>query len=108
MSIEKFAKLETFKGISKKSSDIQQIFLNLKFNKKKPKYNYHSGLVAGMLVRDLTIIKPIIEAKNPVDNEVGTKILEHLLATSKGLVEDFNWNLEDLTNLAYQFFGDDS
>ena len=82
------------------------MFLELKFNKKVPKYNYHSGLVAGMMVRDLTIMKPIIESKKPIDNHIGLIMFEHLGETAKALVEDFNWNLGDLTNLAEQFFGD--
>lgn len=107
MSVEKYTKLETFKGIKKKTNAIEQVFLDLKFNKKKPKYNYYSGLVAGMMVRDLTIMKPIIESKKSIDNHILQIMFEHLSQTAKGLVEDFNWNLFDLTQLAHQFFGEE-
>jgi len=109
MSVDNYSKLETYKRIKKRNTGLEQIFAELKFNKKKPKYNYHSGLVAGMLVNDLTIAKPILENGNKKDLDLIQKIFERLVPKARGLVEDYNWNLDDLNNLAEQFFGyDDS
>jgi len=107
MSIEKFTKLETYKGIKTKSDGIKQIFLELKFNKKAPKYNYHAGLVAGMLIDKLTILRPILESGKKIDADLGQKILSQLIPMAESLVQTYNWNMYDLTNLAEQFFGDD-
>jgi len=107
MSVETSKKLQTYKGIKKVSFDIEKIFLDLKFNKKHPKYNYHSGLVAGMMINDFSILQPIVEGK-VMDKEIGIKMLERVVPKAKSLVEDFNWKLDDLTNLMQQFFGDQS
>ena len=82
MSVEKFSKIETFKGIKKKNEGVQQFFLQLKFNKKRPKYDYHSGLVAGMLVDKLSIAKPIIESGDKINEDM----LKHSLFISKKLL----------------------
>ena len=108
MSIESFKKLETYKGMKKLESNLEKLFVELKYNNKRAKYNYHAGLVAGMLVRDLTIIEPIIKEGEPLDKELGMKIFEQLIPKARSLVEDFNWKLEDLKNLISQFFGDAS
>lgn len=107
MSIETPKKLETFKGIKKKNVGIQQFFIQLKFNKKRPKYDYNSGLVAGMLVDKLSIAKPIIESKDKINEDIAKKMFESIIPMAKTLVESYNWNLPDLTNLAEQFFGDE-
>lgn len=106
MSVEKFTKLETYKGVKKRKAGLEQFFVDLKFNKKKPKYNYHSGLVAGMLVDNLTILRPILEHGGKVDEDLGKKILEKLVPMAESLVTTFNWNMFDLNMLAEQFFGD--
>jgi len=108
MSVENYSKLETYKGIKKRNNGLEKIFAELKFNKKKPKYNYHSGLVAGMLVNDLTIAKPLLESGKKLDEDLLQKMFERIIPKAKGLVEDFNWNMFDLNQLAEQFFGDES
>jgi len=107
MSVEKYSKLETYKGIKNKFEGIEKFFFDLKFNKKNAKYDYHSGLVAGMMIRDLSILQPIIEQKKEIDKDLGAKILEQLMPKAKSLVEDYNWNLLDLENLIHQFFGEE-
>ncbi len=105
MSVEKFTKIETYKGIKKRNDKLENIFVDLKFNKKKPIYNYHAGLVAGMMVEQLTHLKPLMES--PADYEETVKIiLERLVGGAKILVKSYNWKLGDLNNLAFQFFGD--
>lgn len=106
MSIETSKKLETYKGIKKKQEDIEQIFAELKFNKKKPKYNYHSGLIAGMMINNMVLLRPIIESKKP-DQEIVAKIMAQIVPMAKDLVENYNWNMGNLTDLAEQFFGED-
>lgn len=105
MSIEKFTKLEPYKGIQKKSDGLEKIFAELKYNKKKPKYNYHSGLVAGMIINTLTTTRPIIEANKKQDRDLLQHIFENMMPMIQGLVKDYNWNLLDLNNLTEQFFG---
>jgi len=110
MSKVKYPKLQTgirvSTSIQKKQQGLEQVFAKLKFNKKKPKYNYHAGLVAGMLVNQLKYLKPLMESKADY-TDVIPKMLEQLVDGSKILVESYNWNLGDLNNLAEQFFGDD-
>ena len=104
MSVEKSNKLETYKGIKKRSNDLSDYFIDLKYNKKRPKYNYHAGLVAGMMVEQLTHLKPLMESKADYGDTI-TIIVERLVKGAKILVESYNWKLGDLTNLAQQFFG---
>lgn len=99
--------VDTFKGLKKRDTSLENLFAELEFNKKKPKYNYHSGLLAGMLVNDLSILQPILKAGKP-EKDLAVKILERVVPKAQGLVKDFNWNMSDLTNLAEQFFGDES
>ena len=103
MSVEKSNKIETYKGIKKRSGDLSDYFIDLKYNKKVPKYNYHSGLVAGMMVNYLTILEPLIKGKS--DKKIINDIIERIIPMAKSLVETYNWKLGDLTNLAQQFFG---
>lgn len=107
MSVDNCSKLETHKGIKKRNNDLEQLFAELKFNKKKPKYNYHSGLVAGMLVNDLTIIKPLLDSNKKLDQDLLQKMLERVIPKTRGLVEDYNWKLYNLNQLVLQFFGED-
>ena len=109
MSVDKYPKLQTgirvSTSIQKKKQGIQQMFSELKFNKKKPKYNYHSGLVGGMLVNQLKYLKPLVESKQDF-TDIIPNMLESLVDGAKILVESYNWKLEDLNNLAEQFFGE--
>ena len=106
MSVEKYSKLEIYKGITKRTNEIKNIFGELKFNKKKPKYNYWSGFVAGVLVRDLQFLKPLLESKEKFDSESTNIIFESVIDSAKSLVTTYNWNMYDLNQLANQFFGD--
>jgi len=106
MSVEKYTKLETYKGLKKKENGLGNIFAQLKFNKKKPKYNYHSGLVAGMVINTLTTTRPIIEANQKKDQDLLKVIFQNLMPMIEGLVKDYNWKMDDLNNLTQQFFGD--
>lgn len=107
MSVENYTKLETYKGIKKRDNGLENIFAELKFNKKKPKYNYNSGMVAGMMVKTMTWLKPFLESKEKNENPI-QNITEQIIELAKGLVNDYNWNMYDLNQLAYQFFGDES
>jgi len=91
--------------MKKKKQGLEQFFAELKFNKKKPKYHYWSGVIAGMLVRDLTILEPILAANRKIDENLSEKILAQIIPKAKTLVEDYNWNMHDLNQLADQFFG---
>ncbi len=104
MSVETSKKLKLFTGVKKKSSGLEQLFAELKENKKKPKYNYSSGLVAGMLIDKLLILQPILKANKKIDENLSKKILEQIIPLAKALVEDYNWNLEHLVDLQDQFF----
>ena len=106
MSIESYTKIETFKGIEVRNSKLEKLFAQLKFNKKKPKYNYLSGLIAGMMVDKMTMLKPILEAQNKKDIDLIQVLLEGLIPMAKGLVEDYNWNMGNLEDLTDQFFGE--
>ena len=106
MNVDNYTTLETYKGIEKRTSGLGNIFAELKFNQKKPKYNYHSGLLAGMMVNNLVLLRPILKAKG--DQDIIEKILSQIIPMAQDLVSTYNWNLGDLTNLAEQFFGDES
>lgn len=103
MSIDTSTKIRPFSSIKKRNAFIDMFFVELKYNSKKPKYNYHSGLVAGMLVNDLAIIKPILEAGS-IEKDLLKTMLQRLIPKAKGLVEDYNWKCSDLDNLLEQFF----
>ena len=107
MSIENFTKIEPYKGIEKRNNGLQELFSKLKFNKKKAKYNYHSGLVAGMIVNNLAMLKPFVSSKESRDKTVVQKIIENILPMVRSLVESYNWKMDDLNNLTDEFFGDD-
>ncbi len=109
MSTENYTKLVTYKGIKKRDNSLENIFAELKFNKKKPKYNYNSGMVAGMMVKSMTWLKPFLESKEiqQRNNDAIKNITEQLIELARGLVNDYNWNMYDLNQLAYQFFGDE-
>jgi len=107
MSIEKSNKLETYKGIKKRKNGLEEVFRKLQFNKKKPKHHYWSGLIAGILVRDLQFLQPLLESKNKRDKEPLDKILESVIRSASTLVDEYNWKMYDLNELANQFFSDD-
>ena len=106
MSVEKYTKLETYKGIKKKKDGLESLFAELKFNKKKPKYNYWSGFMAGMLIRNLQWLQPLLASTDELDNNVNKEIFKIVIDNAKTLVNDYNWNMHDLNELASQFFGD--
>ena len=105
IQLENYSQLETFKGIKKKNTNLEQIFAELKFNKKKPKYNYHSGLTAGLLIGNLADLQNAL--KNKDKEKFLVLYLKQVAKGAKVLVESYNWNLYDLNQLAFQFFGDD-
>jgi len=94
--------MDTFKGIEKRNSGLSEIFAELKENKKKPKYNYHSGLCAGLLLRDFSHLQLLVEAKDIPQN-----ILETIIGEAKTLIESYNWKKVDLYNLLSQVFNED-
>jgi len=92
-----------YTGIKTKDNNISNWFLSLKFNKNEPIYNYHSGLVAGILTRDLAMIKPFIEEKK--EGIITEELLSSVFEDARVLVEDYNWKSWDLMNIINQFFG---
>ena len=106
MSIDTIKSLEPYKGIQKRSNGLDNVFADIKFNKKVPKYNYHSGLLAGMLVSDLIMLRPFVESKKPEDKDLMKLLLENLIPKAQSLANTYNWKLGDLSNLAQQFFGE--
>lgn len=107
MSIENYSKLETYKGLKKKENDLEKFFVDLKFNNKKPKYNYQSGLTAGMMIQSLFFGRPVIEKGDKADQDVLNKIFGEIIELAKLLVENYNWKLENLNDLMEQVFGGD-
>lgn len=107
MSVDNVRSLKTYKAISKRNDGLESLFVNLTFNKKVPKYNYHSGLIAGMLVNNLVILQPILKANQKIDGDLAKKILQQIIPLAQSLAKDYNWKMNDLNNLAQQFFGDD-
>lgn len=95
--IEAFTKVETFKKLQKSSTYFDNIFSKLLENTKTPKYNYHAGLCAGLLLRDFSIM---LTLKKDTPKET----VETIMDESKTLVETYNWKKTDLYNLLSQVF----
>ena len=96
--IEPSTKIVTSKSIKKSNSGFS-IFDDIKENSKKPKYNYHSGLTAGMLLRDFSIVMTL-------KKECPTNMLETVSGLAKLLIEEHNWKKKDLYQLLEQCFGE--
>lgn len=107
MSIETPKKLETYRGIKVRESGLEKIFAELKYNKKKPIYNYHSGIYVGMLIDKLSIMQPILESDKKVDYDLGIKMIEQIIPLARSLVETYNWKLDNLKDMAEQVFGEE-
>lgn len=107
MSVDTFKQPDTYKGIEKVRDGLESFFFDIKFNKKKAKYNYHSGLIAGMMVNNMILLKPIIEQGDKADQDIIAKILNQIIPMATTLATDYNWNMDDLVNLTEQFFQED-
>ena len=101
--------IDVNKSLKVRDDSLSKWFAEIKFNKKKAKYNYHSGLLAGMMVNNMVMLKSVVEQKNPTKEtkEIAERILSDIIPMAKQLAEKYNWKMPDLENLAYQFFGDD-
>lgn len=107
--IENFAGIEPFKGIKSKQSAIGSAFAALKFNNKKPKYNYISGMLAGIIVSKAAMLKGCLEGGDKIEtSETLQQILYDIIDGGRQLAETYNWNLFDLENLINEFFGKDA
>lgn len=92
-------KVETFKGIKTPNDKIDSIFVNLKENKRKPKYDYYSGLYAGLLLRDFSHLV-LLKTETP------TNLLETIIGEARALVETYNWKRGNLYELLAQCFNE--
>ena len=107
MSIDTYKGIDTAKGLKKKQFGLEQFFVDLKFNTKRARYIYSSGIIAGLLIDKLMIARPIIESGDKINEDIAKKMFEQIVPLAKSLVEDYNWKMLDLNNLAYQFFGEE-
>lgn len=92
-------KVETYKKIKTSNNSFDRIFVNLKENKRKPKYDYTAGICAGLLLRDfshLVLLK----------NETPQNLLETIVGEAKLLVETYNWKRDNLYELLAQCFNE--
>lgn len=100
MALEPYTKITVFSGLT-------NYYETLQFNNKKPKYNFGSGLMCGMMLSNIAMIKGHWEGCSGKPSDVTNKLIESLLLSIRDtafyLVERYNWKKEDLVNIETEF-----
>ena len=100
MSIESLTKIENYTGITKSRKEIDKLLSEIKENSKKAKYNYESGMVCGLLLRDFSILMTL-------KKDTPKETFKTIIGEVKQLIETYNWKKDNVYDLLSQCFSDD-
>lgn len=86
-----------------KSNLFETVYKELKFNKKKPKYNFHSGMITGILLDQMSILQ-VLWLKNPKTEKIQSS-MNHIIYCAQTLTRDYDWNMYDIDQAMSRYFG---
>jgi len=107
MSVKRTTTVKEFTSVAVADRSISGFYKSLQFNKKKPKYNYLSGIVTGIIVSAVAQLKGMEEGGEKKTDKTYQRIQKIVTDSVEQLVTTYNWNMNDLRNLNEEFFGGD-
>ena len=88
-------------AITIKKDNLENMFLKLKYNKRKAKFNYQAGVLSGFILSIIQLIAPVMkkEIKTKKDEEAIKKLSKTFFVYAEALTKHCDWKRADLEYL---------